>query len=415
MKLPKFDWKNVNWFGVKPSKERTLVALVLVAVLAAANYLLMPQHSPSAIAGGENVLDAAELLAPSGGTMYQAAARSSGHRPAAVRWVRYKDPMEHAFSLEVPAGWRVSGGARRFGPVDIRMSVRAVSPDGTIVLFYGDANVPPFTLPSSYLEMAGLRPGSWYQPGPGVRLLVEPYASGAAFAAGWGAQRIAQDCANVIPLAHRDRPDSSAGIDQAYASAGIERSVMAGEASFHCTLNGAPAGGYVFAATELIRMQASGMWDVNALMGAIATAPHAAEASALLAHSIKSFAIDPQWLNQQRELNRQFGQVIEQTNAAVARRIAINGRTQEEISDMIVKTGEENSNARMDAIDKYDYFGVRGRSDYRDPATGDVKYNVDNEHEHVYFNPATGQAIPSDSATPPCPQCTEMQSIDPGH
>ena len=75
-----------------------------------------------------------------------------------LTWTRYTDPVEHAFTIDVPQGWRVSGGTRRMSAVDIRLGVEAVSPDGLITLFYGDADVPIFTVPSDMLEMAGCIP-----------------------------------------------------------------------------------------------------------------------------------------------------------------------------------------------------------------------------------------------------------------
>ena len=81
--------------------------------------------------------------------------------------------------------------------VEIRAGVDTVSPDGAITLFYSDPNVPIFTVPSPVLEMAGLHQGMVYNPGQGVQLLIEPYMDGEQFAAGWGAQRIAEGCATV--------------------------------------------------------------------------------------------------------------------------------------------------------------------------------------------------------------------------
>ena len=49
---------------------------------------------------------------------------------AAVSWTQFEDPAEHAFSLQIPAGWKVVGGLYRFGPLDPRVMVDLVSPDG---------------------------------------------------------------------------------------------------------------------------------------------------------------------------------------------------------------------------------------------------------------------------------------------
>ena len=91
-------------------------------------------------------------------------------------------------------------------------------------------------------------------------------------------------------MASRARPDSTQGLNRAYAQ--IRTSVKAGEASFACSLGGKPAGGYVFAATELVQSPMGALWDVKYLVGAIAPADKAAEAYAILARMAGSFAID---------------------------------------------------------------------------------------------------------------------------
>ena len=338
-----------------------------------------------------------------------AATRALPHY-ANVHWMRYADPAENAFSIEAPAGWRVSGGSHRISEPDVRLGVEMTSPDGAITLFYGDASIPVFSTPSAMLEMAGLHQGMVYDLGLGTSTLIEPYESGTAFAAGWGRKRIAQICGTAMLVGHRRRADSSRAIDRAYAAAGILRSVEAGEASFRC---GSERGGYVFASTELMRSQMGAMWDVNAVMGVVAPDARAGEAYALLAHVAQSFAINPAWLTRERQMDRHFGQIVSETNAAVAARIAANGRAADEISDMIVKGGAARSDATARAIAHYDAFAVRGTSDYTD-GSGRLYTNVDNEHAHVYVNQATGAVVPSDSENAPGAGWTEVHRVPEG-
>ena len=61
--------------------------------------------------------------------------------------MRYYDPSEHSFSLEVPRGWSVEGGMYRFGYFDVRATVDLRSPDGNIILRFDDANIPPYACP----------------------------------------------------------------------------------------------------------------------------------------------------------------------------------------------------------------------------------------------------------------------------
>jgi hypothetical protein len=74
-----------------------------------------------------------------------------------VAWTRFADPTESAFMLDVPQGWQVAGGVKRFAPSEARGWVTAVSPDGLTELFLGDPSLPIFTMPN---PARGLQEGS---------------------------------------------------------------------------------------------------------------------------------------------------------------------------------------------------------------------------------------------------------------
>ena len=330
---------------------------------------------------------------------------------AETHWVKYVDPSEGAFSLEVPAGWQVSGGSRRMSTVEIRTGVDIVSPDGAIRIFYGDAGVPIYTLPSPLLAQAGIGIGGVYRPGFGQQLVVAPYYSGQAFADQWGAQRIARSCVGVERIGSQARPDASRGIDQAFAAYGIQTSINAGEGNFACALQGTPAVGYVFAATELVRMQMGALWDVKSLVGFIAARPRATEANALLGRIVSSFAIDPRWAGRQQQMAAQTSAAVSRTNQIVSSAIAQNGRTLQATSDMIVAGGKARSDATVNAIGHYDENAVRGTSTYVSPS-GTAR-TVDNSYAHQYVD-NQGYTHGTDSESTPPPGWTEMQRAQPG-
>ena len=115
----------------------------------------------------------------------QAAPQSTMHianprrPPPMCNGPRFADPAEHAFTMQVPAGWRVQGGTIRKNPIEIPMGVTATSPDGGITIFYGDPNVPIYSVPARIMGMGGLRPGMTYNMGQGVTTVIEPYMDGA--------------------------------------------------------------------------------------------------------------------------------------------------------------------------------------------------------------------------------------------
>lgn len=297
--------------------------------------------------------------------------------------------------------------------VEIRSGVVAQSPDGSIKLFYGDVNVPIFTVPSQMLAMGGYRTGMVYSPGYGQQLVIMPYMSGENFASQWGGKRIAQDCTGVSLVNAQPRPDASRGIDMAFANGGVRTSILAGEANFSCTMGGQPADGYVFAGTELVQASASSLWDVKALAGFVATASQAREASALLSHMVGSFTIDADWAARQSQMTAQTNQIVEQTNQVVSNAIIQNGRSLAEASDRIFQAGQARSKAQFNAIENYDEKAVRGTSSYVNPDTGTSYGNLDNSKAHQYVNPS-GQTFGTDSENSPGPGWTELQRVPPG-
>jgi len=237
-----------------------------------------------------------------------------------------------------------------------------------------------------------------YNMGQGVSTVIEPYMDGATFAARWGIGRVARDCAQVRLMASRARPDSTQGLNRAYAQ--IRTSVKAGEASFACSLQDKPAGGYVFAATELVQSPMGALWDVKYLIGAIAPADKAAEAYDILARMAATFTIDRNWMARQQQTGAQFDQAVAQANAVVAQRIQDNARAAEQASQNMIdnmrknsdanfnaiQSRENNSNANSNAIANYDAFAIRGTSDYLNPDTGTGYSNLDNSYSHTYVS-----------------------------
>jgi hypothetical protein len=70
-----------------------------------------------------------------------------GSGAVGIEWASMRDTRENAFSLEVPKGWKVTGGCYRLGANNPRFLVDMTSPDGRTSLRVGDSAVPAFTVP----------------------------------------------------------------------------------------------------------------------------------------------------------------------------------------------------------------------------------------------------------------------------
>lgn len=225
----------------------------------------------------------------------------SGAAAADPTWVQFQDPAEHAFIVQVPQGWHVTGGAFRFGPLDPRAMVEMVSPDGKMRLRLGDSGVPPYAVPDQTIGRSAMREGSRYSPHGVAQEVVANYLPGWVFADLYGQARFAPMCRTLDLKQMQQLP-------VVYASSGAQQ-VTAGEAIYRCdSVSGAgPMTAYVFAETQLTRMQTTAIWQVTWLYSFLAPEEQAATALKLMLHAMSTFQIDQQWERYQLRLNGQAG------------------------------------------------------------------------------------------------------------
>src|SRR5579863_9694063 len=111
----------------------SIVLLALTAPAWAQGYVINP-----ATGMAEPVAPAIKQHTPSLGIYGPPGGDSGGGAPSApsvggqIAWSVFTDPMEHAFTMDVPSGWSVHGGVHRISAIQVPFSVRAVSPDGGI-------------------------------------------------------------------------------------------------------------------------------------------------------------------------------------------------------------------------------------------------------------------------------------------
>jgi len=226
-----------------------------------------------------------------------------------VAWVRFQDPGEQAFSLDVPKGWAVHGGLFRKGVLDPRSTVDVTSPDGKINYRIGDANIPPYTVPNQMLAMTGFHEGSPYSPGGRVQGMIARFRSGEQFADLYGQARYSPLCKHLEAKAIRKAaPLYPAGLTEN----------TAGEAFFRCDA-ASPMVAYVYAETSLTGSLQQGIWGVPVVYSFIAPEPQATFAMKLLTHSLTSFKENPQWVRFQNQLSAQAtGQIQKAADESLA-------------------------------------------------------------------------------------------------
>lgn len=313
---------------------------------------------------------------------------SKSDEPAAPaqQYQRWNEPKESAFSLEVPVGWQVSGGLFRFASVDTRPVVDAVSPDGSIHLRIGDANVPPFTLPSQTLDWTGFREGSWYSPGYGVRMMVRRYLTGEQFAAEYAQGTVSQTCPGLQITGTKNRQDAVQQINQIGAQYGIQAQSTGGEVNFTCTLNGRPAKGYYFAVTQMTAMSGSGVWNVNQLVGGTAVTDQFDQAGAILAHMVETSEINPQWAQMQQGITANTSTIVSQTNAVITN---------------IITSTYEHTQAVQDEISRRRSNATLGLEDVVDTQTGQ-EFKIESGSNYYWIDPQ-GNIVGTNTYSTPDP------------
>ncbi len=288
-----------------------------------------------------------------------------------VKWVAWQDPREQAFRLEVPAGWTVTGGAFRVASVDIRKVLEASSPDGSIRITSGDAELPPFTEPTAVLAMAGFREGAWYSPGYGVNMLVRRYMPGTEFAREYVAARVARGCPRLTFTGSRERPDVDAPLNRLMsglaASGGIMQ-IQSGEVRFTCEREGRPAAGYYFAGS--LRTGAAGMpggiWHIEYLYGYLAAREKAVEAGRIVAHMLATYEDNPQWMAMQQNVTAATSRIVTETQQHVSKMISDTFTYKNQVGDEISRRRENATIGTVDVIDPASgrEFKVENSSNY---------------------------------------------------
>ncbi len=238
-----------------------------------------------------------------------------------VDYVRWQDPIEQAFWLEVPRGWKVSGGTFRYASVDVRPQLIAESPDGAIRITSGDVEIPPYIVPTPMLQMTGFSEGSVYSPGYGVQMMVMRYMPGMDFARWYVEFRVAGMYEGVRVTHARPRPDLVQSLNDVlyrYGALGIGASMQAGEVAFTGRLGGNEMRGYYLAVTQLTSAQGGGIWNVQHLIGYVAEAGREQEAQDILGHMIRSSQMNPQWAAMQSQLAGQTAAIVSDTHQQIS-------------------------------------------------------------------------------------------------
>jgi len=310
-----------------------------------------------------------------------AAGRAADLPLAVAGYSRFLDPLEQAFTIEVPSGWRTVGGLARRSALQVNPFLRSLSPDKMTYLLIGEPVLPSYVPPSPLRNTLGYREGKLFDSGLGGLSMVLHFMSGTEFARAYGQTVLAGLCQQVQFLESAERADMAQNADQLVPTV-IPSISSGGEARFACTHNGQPMQARIEVVTRTTRDDV--MWNVIFLKGWLAAKSQAERAEEILTRVGASLKFDPQWLQKQSNLDQQAANAINHRMQEFFR------REQGVIQNL---NAVDTSFSSMDEI-------VSGYSTYHDAATGQ-DYKLDNVSPYKWIDNSTSRIFSTPSNVPP--------------
>jgi hypothetical protein len=339
-----------------------------------------------------------------------AGALSDASGSAALNFATWNDPHEGAFTVGVPRGWQVIGGAYRLTATDVRYGLTMVSPDGQVRVRVGDPSIPIYTQPTQMLAAAGLREGGYHMLGDGTKLEIRRYIPGQQYAYSYVDAVVRPLCGELRIVSNNARPDLAATFTRnAHTEGAPSAQLTGGDAVFTCTLNGEAMHGKCIAVTALLAPGTSPMWAVYRLYGYIAAPGRQDDAVKVVTEAVTSWKFNPQWEAQQRSMANAAVQQDNMRSQQIQRgALAAIAEDQRQTSEIITKGWEQRQKV-YDEISRKRENAILGTLDVVDPQTGS-RYKVSNYGDYHYMS-NDNVIYSTNSANSPGPGLRELITL----
>jgi len=312
-----------------------------------------------------------------------------------IEYASWLDPVENAFSLEVPRGWSIDGGTFRRSAVDFAQFLRAVSPDGAIDMRINDREIPAFTMPSPILAMTGFAEGSWYSPGYGVRMKVREYEPGRSFLKNYIRETVGSRVSGFEAVTENDRPDVVSNFNRIYghlAVYGVSFTHHAGETAFRFRRGSLAYVGYGFAMTQVVRSTGApgGIWSVPLLVLYTCPPEEADTVRRISDRMFQTVHVNPLWAASQQLRTSVVSHIVAQTHREITEIIDRSYWARQEIMESNLRRGRI-----MDGINRKFSNAILGVTDVVDPETGE-SWTVTGGHNYYWRKAYTNQVVGTD-------------------
>ena len=323
--------------------------------------------------------------------------------PPEARYTAFEDPVEHAFTVDVPQGWSVKGGIFRIGYSDPRAMVEMKSPDGKMTIRLGDFGIPPYSVP----DRSHPQEGVVVELEPQAQIGIARYRSGPEFAVRYGNARFSNTCDKAELAPHDSLPVK---FNLPPGDPPVQQSE--GEAFYKCTKGSVAMTGFVYTKTSLGPVGQGGvqMWSVNALMSFLANDDRAKDAAAIAVHAAESLRIKPQWIEYQKKMDAeglQMARLIAQKKMqGLAAQVQQFRARMKAMSDQVA--GFEARQNRQAAQVQGFSDALNGITRTHDPLTGQYREVWSGQSNQYWVNGA-GQVV--SSANSPGPSFHQLQTV----
>jgi len=364
-------------------KQQIICGAIFAAVIISFNFFWAADDKTPAVGSGQVA-----------GTGPAIGSGSTGASGFLIQWERISDPIENAFTVEVPKSWLTSAGTWRRSAVEVGHVVMTTSPDSNISLVLGERGARMFTVPNAATAMLGGE-GKEYIAGPNLTTIIRNYHTGAQAAADLLWLPIGPVCGFAKPVQVRDLPQQSAILNYAFGHDGPIVTMSAGDASFSCNFGGKAGAAYVFATTQKVDFGGTALWNVPVLAEFIATEDQAGNAMELLNHLVGSVKMNPDWIRKQGQTTMRANTIVTNTNSAISTSIGDSFWYRRALQDQTFARG---SQAR------------RGVMEYYDPV---LRENHESSNQgYKWINPA-GLVVTTTTYDPPGPGFRELKPVAP--
>ena len=263
----------------------------------------------------------------------------------------WTDPVEAAFSVEIPSGWSTTGGTERPSTLLVQATASTTSADSQITALMTDA-LPLYVEPNQVLEFGGISEGGTYVDPTGYSSPVRRYAPGARYVTDYVLPGHDPD-AEVIRF--QDQP----ALARQLATYGIN-SYDVGEVEYRFTRNGVSYTGGGLCITERISIGGYTAWHVWRLLLVEAPSERYGEGLAALRRLAGSFQVDPGWAARQAETTRQQSGIITQMSNDIGDTLSRGYWARQQVYDALA---ERRSRATLEVEDLTDENGNTFRVD----------------------------------------------------